>query len=185
MIRINLIAGPRVKKTAQTTQLDARVEGLIGITVLLLSLMGCWMYVGTVQAEREAKEAEKADKDKQVAVLKEKVKQVQDFEQKKKVLEDKNRIIEELEKARSGPVKVMDQVSRSIDPLKLWLQRLSLSNGTVDVEGRALTNDDIVEFVNNLRRTEAFRNIQLLESRASTDNKINLFSFKLRFALKV
>ena len=184
MIRINLIAGPRVKK-AQTGQLDARVEGLMFGTVLLLTLMGCWMYVSSIQTEREMKEQEKQDKDKQVSVLKEQVKQVQDFEQKKKVLEDKNRIIDQLEQARSGPVKVLDQVSRSIEPLKLWLLKLSLTNGTVEIEGRALTNDDIVEFVNNLRRTEAFNSIQLVESRASTENKINLFSFKLKFALKV
>lgn len=153
--------------------------------VLLVTLMGCWMYVSALQSEREAKEQEKQDKDKQVAVLKEKVKQVQDFEQKKRVLEDKNRTIDQLEKARSGPVKVLDQVSRSLDPLKLWLLKLNLNNGSVEVEGRALTNDDIVEFVNNLRRTEAFTGIQLVESRATTENKINFYSFKLKFVLKV
>ncbi|MFO0774100.1 MAG: PilN domain-containing protein [Nitrospiraceae bacterium] len=184
MIRINLIAGPRPKKAQASRQLDLRVEGLIGLAVLLLTLFGCWMYVSSLQDEREAKQREKTDKDMQVAALKEKVKQVQDFEQKKKVLEDKNRIIDQLERARGGPVKVLDQVSRSLDPLKLWLLKLNLNNTTVEVEGRALTNDDIVEFVNNLRRTDAFNSIQLIESRASTENKINLYSFKLKFALK-
>ncbi len=184
MIRINLIAGPRAKKTQSSRQLDSRVEGLMVVAVLLVTLMACWMYVSSVQAEREAKEQEKRDKDTQVAALKEKVKQVQDFEAKKKVLEDKNRIIDQLEKARGGPVKVLDQVSRSLDPLKLWLLKLSLNNGMIEVEGRALTNDDIVEFVNNLRRTDSFNSIQLIESRASTENKINLYSFKLKFALK-
>lgn len=184
MIRINLIAGPRPKKAQVSRQLDSRIEGLIAVGLLLVTLFAAWMYVSALQEEREAKQRDKADKDTRVAALKEQVKQVQDFEQKKKVLEDKNRTIDQLEKARGGPVKVLDQVSRSLDPLKLWLLKLNLTNGTVEVEGRALTNDDIVEFVNNLRRTEAFNSIQLLESRASNENKINLYSFKLKFALK-
>ena len=117
-------------------------------------------------------------------VVKEQVKQVQDFEQKKKLLEDKNRVIDQLEQARVGPVKVLDYVSQSLEPLKIWLTNLKLTSDTVEVEGRALTNDDVVEFVNNLRRTDFFANINLQESKAAVENKINIFQFKLAFRLK-
>ncbi len=126
----------------------------------------------------------KVDKEKHVAQLKEQVKQVSDFESRKKVLEDKNRIIDELEKSRVGPVKVLDHVSQSLEPLKLWLVRVAVTGKDIDLEGRAATNDDVVEFVNNLRRTDYFTNINLQESRAAVENQLNIYQFKLGFRLK-
>ena len=46
------------------------------------------------------------------------------------------------------------------------------------------TNDDVVEFVNNLRRTDQFGAIKLMESRAGLDNKMNTYQFRLDLAMK-
>lgn len=182
MIRINLLSGP--KGRAAKPQYDVRAQALLGIGVLLVTIAGCWWYSASLDEAIEARQDEKQAKEKQIVQLKEQVKQVQDFEQKKKLLEDKNRVIDQLESARVGPVKVLDYVSQSIEPLKVWLTNLKLSADTVEVEGRALTNDDVVEFVNNLRRTDFFANINLQESKAAVENKINIYQFKLAFRLK-
>ena len=182
MIRINLLPGPKGKKAKP--QYDVRAQALLGFGVLVVTLAGCWWYSAALDNELEARQEEKRAKEKQVALLKEQVKQVQDFEQKKRLLEDKNRVIDQLEKTRVGPVKVLDYVSQSVEPVKVWLTKLGLNAAVVDVEGRALTNDDVVEFVNNLRRTDHFSNINLVESRSATENKINLYQFKLVFNLK-
>lgn len=183
MIRINLLAvGPKARKAKP--QWDVRAEALLGVGVLTVTLAGCWWYSTSLDEELESKTVEKQGKEKQVTLLKEQVKQVQDFEAKKKQLEDKNRIIEQLEKARTGPVRALDNVSQSLEPLKLWLMRMNVKGNSIEVEGRALTNDDIVEFVNNLRRTDYFTIIRLQESRAAVDNKMNLYQFKLDLSMK-
>jgi type IV pilus assembly protein PilN len=182
MIRINLLPGPK-GRTAKP-QYDVRAQALLGVGVLLITVAGCWWYSSSLDEAIEARQDEKLAKEKQVVQLKEQVKQVQDFEQKKKLLEDKNRVIDQLESARVGPVKVLDFVSQSIEPLKVWLTNLKLSAENVEVEGKALTNDDVVEFVNNLRRTDFFANINLQESKAAVENKINIYQFKLAFRLK-
>jgi Tfp pilus assembly protein PilN len=89
-----------------------------------------------------------------------------------------------LEQSRMGPVKVLDHVSQSLEPLKVWLTRLGVASDTVELEGKALTNDDVVEFVNNLRRTDYFTGINLQESKAAVENKINVYQFRLAFRLK-
>lgn len=183
MIRINLLAtGPRARKARP--QSDVRAEALLGIGMLVMTLAGCWWYASALDDEIQAKQTEKQNKDKQVAQLKEQVKAVQDFEQKKKQLEDKNRIIDQLEKSRTGPVKVLDHVSQSLNPLKVWLVRMNLKGNNVELEGRAMSNDDVVEFVNNLRRTDQFGTIKLMESRAGQDNKLNTYQFKLDLSMK-
>jgi type IV pilus assembly protein PilN len=161
-----------------------RAQAMLGVGIILVTLAGCWWYSISLDNEIEAQQQEKQEKEKQVAQLQEQVKQVQDFEQKKKLLEDKNRIIDQLEQSRVGPVKVLDHVSQSLEPLKLWLTKLGLSADAVEVEGKALTNDDVVEFVNNLRRTDYFASINLQESKALVENKINLYQFRLAFRLK-
>jgi type IV pilus assembly protein PilN len=182
MIRINLL--PRSKGRSTKPQYDVRAQALLGVGVILITLAGCWWYSASLDSDIEVLQEEQRDKGKQVADLKEQVKQVQDFEQKKKLLEDKNRIIDQLEQSRVGPVKVLDHVSQSLEPLKVWLTKLGFSSDTVEVEGKALTNDDVVEFVNNLRRTDYFTGINLQESKAMVENKINVYQFRLVFRLK-
>ena len=183
MIRINLLStGPKGRPAKP--QYDVRAQLLLGVGLVIVTLAGCWWYADTLDTEIADRKAEKADKAKQVAQLNEQVKQVADFEARKKQLEDKNRIIDQLEKSRGGPVKVMDHVSQSLDPLKLWLVRVAINGQDIDVEGRALTNDDVVEFVNNLRRTDHFTNINLQESRAGTENQLSVYQFKLGFRIK-
>jgi type IV pilus assembly protein PilN len=182
MIRINLLPGPKGNKAKP--QYDVRAQALLGIGLLCITLAGCWWYSASLDDEIALRQSEKVDKEKQVAQLKEQVKQVSDFESRKKVLEDKNRIIDELEKSRVGPVKVLDHVSQSLDPLKVWLVRVAVTGKDIDLEGRAATNDDVVEFVNNLRRTDYFSNITLQESRAAVESQLNIYQFKLGFRLK-
>src|ERR1041384_5339473 len=140
MIRINLLTVPRAR--AVKRQWDVGLELASAIAVMILVLAGRWFYGETLESEIVNKQTEKQDKEKELALLKDKVKQVQDFEQKKKLLEDKNRIIDELERARIGPVKVLDYVSQSLEPLNLWVVRLAMKGNTVEIDGRAMTNDD-------------------------------------------
>jgi type IV pilus assembly protein PilN len=182
MIRINLLSPPRARTVRK--QWDVRLEIICAFAVLLLTCAVCVYYADMLDNEIEEKHVEKQGKEKQLALLKEKVKQVQDFEQKKKLLEDKNRVIDELEKSRAGPVRVLDYVSQSLNPLNLWLTRLSMKGHEIELEGRALTNDDVVEFVNNLRQANYFGNIRLIESRSGAEAKINIYQFKLNLTLK-
>jgi type IV pilus assembly protein PilN len=182
MIRINLLPGPKGRKAKP--QYDVRAQALLGVGIVVITLAGCWWYSASLDEELEARQTEKSEKTKQVASLNEQVKQVADFEQRKKHLEDKNRIIDQLEKSRVGPVKVLDHVSQSLDPLKLWLIRVAVTGQAVDLEGRALSNDDVVEFVNNLRRTDYFTNIDLQESRSALESQISVYQFKMGFRLK-
>lgn len=182
MIRINLLPGPRAK--AVQKQQNLRTEVSVGLGVLVLTLGICLYFSWSLDRDIESRQFEKQEKEKQLALLKDKVKQVQDFEARKKLLEDKNRIIEQLQLSRSGPVRILDYVSQSLDPLRLWLVRLNVKGQEVEVEGRAWTNDDVVEFVNNLRRTEYFTNIRLIETRSGMEGKLNVYQFRVNFLLK-
>ena len=75
-------------------------------------------------------------------------------------------------------------MSQSLEPLKLWLVKLNLVGTRIEVDGRALTNNDIVAFVNNLRGSDYFSDIQLLESRSGTQGQFTVYHFRMNLTLK-
>ena len=182
MIRINLLPEPRTKGAKK--QWDVRIEAAGAAVVIVLVVLACFYYASILDDEIQAKQLTKQDKEKQIAALQQQVKQVEDFEKKKKQLEDKGRIIDQLEKTRGGPVRTMDYISQSLEPLKLWLTRLDLKDKQVEMEGKGMSQDDIVEFINNLRRTEHFASIRLVESKAAVESKANVYQFRISASLK-
>jgi len=183
MIKINLLQTPRVRKGGRG-QVDVRVEAAGGLALVGLVVGLCFYYSGTLGDRIAALESGIQKKTQEVAVLKRKAKKVEDFEKKKELLEKKSKIIDDLEKSRTGPVKVLDSISVSLDPLKLWLVKLGVKGKKVTLEGRAMENDDVVGFVNNLRKGDVFTNIDLLEIRSKMEAKVKIFEFKLKMDMK-
>lgn len=182
MIRINLLPEPRTKGVKK--QWDVRIEAAGAAAAIVLVVIVCFWWASELDAVIQAKQLTKQEKEKQIADLKVQVKEVEDFEKKKKQLEDKGRIIDDLEKKRGGPVRTLDYISQSLEPLKIWLVRLDVKDKQIEIEGKGLSQDDIVEFINNLRRTEHFTAIRLTESRAGIDGKTTTYTFKVSASLK-
>lgn len=182
MIRINLLPGPRAKAVQQQRDVQVEAAGAAGLVGVVL--LGCLYYSWALGNEIETLDRERAEKEQQVKVLKSKVKQVENFKKNQKLLQEKNQVIDKLEKERAGPVLVLDHVSRSLDPLKIWLVRLSMKGRDVELEGKALTTNDIVELVNNLRRTDYFSSVRLIESRATLEAQVGLYHFRVDLTTK-
>jgi type IV pilus assembly protein PilN len=117
--------------------------------------------------------------EKDLAALKVKVKEVEDYEKNKKNFEEKIGIIEQLRKNQSGPVHLLEEISRSL-PDRVWLTSLTEQGGKIDLEGKAVTNAEIVDFINNLKTSRYISEIQLIESRQTAEGGIPVYNFKLK-----
>lgn len=183
MIKINLLPVKRAAKKAKSPADEAMMQLGIGLGVALIFIGACgyrWqMLVDDVAQQTQLKE----NKTKELEVLKKKVQEVEDYEKKKRLLEDKNRIIEQLRKNQGGPVRLLDYLSQSLDPLKVWLTSVE-GDAQVTVAGKALSNDDIVEFIRNLQQSNLFSSVTLQESVQSLDEGVTVYSFKLTMAVK-
>lgn len=180
MIKINLLGGPRRKKTRKSVEIQFQV--ILGSVVLslLLGVLGFfWMIMGE---KVTALEDQKRQLTQDLETLKAQVKEVENYESDKKVFEERIRIIQRLRKIQSGPVRLLDEVSRTL-PDRVWLASMTEIQGTVEVEGKAITNSEIVDFINNLKRSTLFENVQLIESRQSAENNIPIYSFRLQWSI--
>ena len=183
MIKINLLPVKRAAKKAKVAVDTAMFQLVVGLGIVLVFVGACgyrWqMLVDEVALKTQIKES----KTKELDALKKKVQEVEDYEKNKRLLEDKNRIIEQLRKNQGGPVRLLDYLSQSLDPLKIWLTSVD-GDAQVAINGKALTNDDIVQFIRNLQQSGYFTDVMLEESRQAPEEGLIIYQFRLKMSVK-
>lgn len=85
---------------------------------------------------------------------------VEGFKKQKKQLQDKLEIIASLERARSGPVRVLDELSNSV-PDRLWLTGITTKGKGIKLEGRSLDTGVVADFLRSLNASPFFSNVDL------------------------
>ena len=183
MIKINLLPVKRAARKAKVAVDTAMFQLVVGLGIVLVFVGACgyrWqMLVDEVALKTQIKEG----KTKELDALKKKVQEVEDYEKNKRLLEDKNRIIEQLRKNQGGPVRLLDYLSQSLDPLKIWLTSVD-GDAQVAINGKALTNDDIVQFIRNLQQSGYFADVMLEESRQAPEEGLIIYQFRLKMSVK-
>ena len=161
MIRINLLAAERDKKKKKkaVTFGTAGQKLTIGcslILVLAVLFIG-WRY-WSLTHESSAIDADIAAAQQETTRLHSVILQVQQFEQQKTRLQQRVVLIEQLRKGQTGPVHMLDQISRALPPM-LWLTELKQTPNANEVliEGKCLTLTGLSDFVANLETSGYFK----------------------------
>lgn len=177
MIKINLLSVVKAKKARKADQ--AKVQFFLGVMSLVaVGLLAGWGWIW-LDSKIASLTDEKGKKQRELTELQEKVKEVESLEAQKKNLEDKIKIIEQLKKNQSGPVVLLEELSKTL-PSRVWVTSLVESQGKIDLEGKATTNAELVEFVDNMKSSGHFTDIQFLESRAAIESNLTVFTFRLK-----
>ena len=165
MIRINLLAVERERKKAKGTfQIAQKLTiGCSLILVMAVLIIG-WRY-WSLGAQSKQLDDEIAAAQKEASRLHTLILQVQQFEQRKADLTQRVTLIEQLRKGQTGPVHLLDQVSRALPPM-LWLTELKqTSPNEVVIEGKCTSLTSISDFVANLEASGYFkRSVDIIAS---------------------
>ncbi|HEV7519215.1 MAG TPA: PilN domain-containing protein, partial [Thermoanaerobaculia bacterium] len=160
MIKINLLAeGKRpaaVRKVKPSQLLEGKNFGLwllaVGLILGLAAVGLLWYLRHNTILE---KDVEIVEAEKEVEELSSVIKEVDDYKSKKAELERKIKVIGDLKLNQRGPVKVMDNISRSLPEL-LWLDHLTMSANTIEIDGRAFNTNAVANFIENLDKVPEF-----------------------------
>ncbi|HVR16103.1 MAG TPA: PilN domain-containing protein, partial [Candidatus Limnocylindrales bacterium] len=153
MIRINLL--PVKALQAEVTRRREIVIGAVVLGAVLALLIGTHIYQ---TLELSGLQSELASLRADLQALNVKIKEVGDLQNKIKDLRSKNKIIENLNKKKSGPVLVMENLS-SATPNSLWLTDLRESGGNVTMNGLAVDNQTIADFMKAIALSKHFSNV--------------------------
>jgi type IV pilus assembly protein PilN len=156
MIRINLLASerPQVKKKL-TFETGQKMTVACTLILVLAGVFIGWRYLSlsrqSSQIDRDIAAAQQ-----ETLRLRSIIQQVQDFEQRKAQLSQRVVLIEDLRKGQTGPVHMLDQISRSLPPM-LWLTQVRQVDGAVQIDGNSTTQTGVSDFVTNLEGSGYFR----------------------------
>ena len=167
MIRINLLAAERDKSKKKAVALGTVGQKLtVGCSLILILavLFIGWRY-WALSRDSNAIDAEIAAAQQETTRLHSVIQQVQQFEQRKAQLQQRVVLIEQLRKGQTGPVHMLDQISRAL-PQMLWLTELKQAGGDVVIDGKSTTLTGLSEFVSNLEASGYFkRSIEIVDTK--------------------
>lgn len=170
MIRINLLAAERGPQKQERTgpkgtpgALQAYLLiGLFAGLALLASAAAYWFKTSEIQdLDAKIKTAEKRQKDLEAIKV-----QVQAFERKKAILDAKVDLIERLKAQQTGPVHMLDEVSKAL-PEFLWLNAMeqgSTTGAMLTFRGEANGIPAVADFISNLQRSGWFPKVELVDT---------------------
>lgn len=168
MIRINLLAaerGPQKPAGGGGTKaapgaLQAYLFlALFGGGALLGSAALYWLKSSALK-DLDVKIAASEKRQKDLQAIKE---QVQAFERKKAILDSKVALIERLKAQQTGPVHMLDEVSKSL-PDFVWLTTLDQTGSRIVMSGESNGLTAVADFIQNLQRSGWFPKVDLVSS---------------------
>jgi type IV pilus assembly protein PilN len=186
MIRINLLAAERDRNKKKAVTLGTAGQKLTiacSLIVLLALLFTGWRY-WALGHESTQLDAEIAAAQQETTRLHSVILQVQQFEMRKAQLQQRVVLIEQLRKGQTGPVHMLDQISRALPPM-LWLTELKQVGPDIVIDGRCTTLTGLSEFVSNLEASGYFkRSVEIVNTTSETSaaaNELIRFTIKAMF----
>jgi len=173
MIKINLLLARKEKRKGG---LKKEFIVLILSVVLLLAIL-VFIQWG-LNKKLEDTVAQNAQKRQEIAKYKSLTTEVEKKKQEQKMLQSRLDIINSLRKDKARAAMVMDELS--VDkPEKLQLESLKKDGARLGIEGIALDDETIANFMTNLRKSKLFKNVDLIVSEQIEQSKMKMKKFVL------
>ncbi|GAC1388159.1 MAG: PilN domain-containing protein [Marmoricola sp.] len=167
MIKINLLPVRAAKKKEFGRQ-QLMLFGLL----LVLAAIGNYFWYSSVESQKNQLDQQIGRTRVEIAQLEKTIGEVKSIKEDKKALEDKLKILDSLKKGRTGPVKVMDELS-TIIPQRVWILDYVEAAGAVQMKGLAVSYEDLSAFSKKLKSSKHFRDIAIKRAAQKADGTVD------------
>jgi len=173
MIKINLLGNDTAKDNTGKLIAVGYIASVVAVvlisTVLHMSITSRNQNLAEVVVERK-EELEQLEK---------KTAEVKEMAKKEGELKNKLAVIATLKKQKKGPVKILDQLNSAI-PEKAWLIETREKDGAMRMEGFALDNQTISQFLKGLMVSEFFPKVELDETKLVEKSGVKVSQFVVK-----
>ncbi len=184
MIRINLLAVERERgKRGALIPAAHRVPIAASLILIVTALVIGWWFWSMRQASISVDE-QIARGEAESQQLRSVLAQVQKFEARKAQLQQRVTLIEQLRRGQTGPVHVLDEVSKAL-PERLWLTALSQKEAEFKIDGMTTSLQELSTFVANLEASRYFKKpVDIIDSQAQAADGPEIFKFAVKATFK-
>jgi type IV pilus assembly protein PilN len=177
MLEINLLPVREEKRKADVRQFALLLGGTFAGSVALAGAVHLKL-LGDVSTTKGSL----VELQTQIDQFKPQLEQVDRYRATKQAIESKLEVIDRLERSRSGPVHMLEELALH-SPDRLWLTGLEAENGEVTVKGMSLDNELVALFMTSLGSSPYFKNVELKETEAKDVDGLRLNEFMVSAAI--
>ena len=178
MIRINLLPVPKARKQERLI-----IELAVAAVVIAVTLAVGYFVSDAKSAAIGKLRAENQALNEEINRYRARVGEVDKYKQKLQTLRDQLKVIESLQAGRSGPVKVLDELTE-ITPRRLWITNMKESNQKLNLQGVGEDGSTIADFLESLKQSKYFSNIELQNLQLQEQNGVKLQKFTINLDVK-
>jgi len=173
MIKINLLG----EETKRSTTALLWVAGYFVVMVGLLITFSVLVASTSRQIAEINSEIDVLDTN--LKKIQKKTKEVHQLESMQRELNSKLSVIAVLKRSKIGPVRMLDDLVSTM-PEQVWITSATERSTQVSLEGYALDNQTIADFMTALQGSNYFENVDLVQTRGAVLGSVPLKSFVLR-----
>jgi len=183
VIRINLLAVDRERtKRSAAVLIPAAQRVTVAASLILVGTalgVGWWFWSLHQASARVDQELLKGEREMQQ--LRSVLAQVQKFEASKAQLQQRVTLIEQLRRGQSGPVHILDEISKAV-PERLWLTEMNQKGDDIVLAGLTTSLTGLSDFVANLEGSTWFKKpVDIVDSQVMSDPKTgDIFKFSIK-----
>ncbi len=155
MIRINLLPVRAAQKKEQL-----RGQMVILALALIAVVVACAGVYAALAAKVSDEQAAIAQKEAEINQLRKAIGEVAHFKKLQTELRGKLDVLDKLKDGKSGPVHLLDELSKTL-PDKLWILSYKESGGGITLSGVGLNEETVAQFLRNLEASPYYQNVQL------------------------
>lgn len=176
MIRINLLPF-RAARKKENIRRQLTIFALSVVFVLVVMAYYYMKLSTTLSNLRKEEQQIKVE----LAGYKKTIERINNLEKKIAEIRKKLDVIKDLEKKKTGPVLLLDQIAMAVPKEKLWLTSLVEKNGKLTLDGTAMDNETVAVFMTNLENSELITAVDLKSTklRSLPEYKLNVADFSL------
>lgn len=175
MLEINLLPVREARRKADLRQLLMQL-----LLVLIVTGGGIGLVHSRLLDQAALAQARASQMEADIKQFQPQLNQVAAFRKKKAQLEKKIDVIDGLDRARTGPVRVMAELANRA-PERLWITSLNTKGKTLTLKGNSLDNELVALFLRGLGESPYFSNVDLDSTELGSErNGLRLVSFSIR-----
>ena len=177
MLEINLLPVREARRKADLRQYFMQL-----LLIVIVTGGGIALVESRISDRIERTETRVRQMQNDIDQFKPQLDQVAAFKKRKAELEKKIDVIDGLDKARSGPVRVMDELATRT-PDRLWLTKMSTKGTSIALDGESLDNELVALFLRRLGESDYFGEVDLDSTQLANSGGLRVVKFKIRAEL--
>ena len=159
MIRINL--SPRKLEKRRE---NLRLQVWVYLLTMTLAVAACFLIYRNASEKTAALEREQEQAQARSKELTRIVQTQKELEKNRKYIEKKKELIFSLARKRSIPIRLLDELSTSLIPDRVFLLSVDMRGASVRINGMATDNETITQYVKRLETVPIFASVKIVQS---------------------